>query len=124
MSTNPLICKQYSDGSIGGIYCHWDGYPEHVGVLLQEHYSDNDILNKLIKLGNISSLGKDIDTTDAYCRDEHSEWNDIGKYANCDELLEHNDIEYIYVFDGKEWLLSDHGRKFIKFSEYDFGEIE
>ena len=38
------------------VYCHWDGYLEHNGRILQEHY-DSARANHLVALGDISSLG-------------------------------------------------------------------
>ena len=41
------------------VYCHWDGYLEHNGAILQEHY-DSSKANELIALGDLSSLGTQI----------------------------------------------------------------
>lgn len=41
------------------VYCHWDGYLEHNGRILQEHY-DSAKANHLVALGDISSLGAKI----------------------------------------------------------------
>ena len=41
------------------VYCHWDGYLEHNGAILQEHY-DSAKANHLVSLGDLSSLGKQI----------------------------------------------------------------
>lgn len=38
------------------VYCHWDGYLEHNGVILQEHY-DSARANHLVSLGDMSTLG-------------------------------------------------------------------
>jgi hypothetical protein len=38
------------------VYCHWDGYLDHNGRILQEHY-DSARANHLVALGDISSLG-------------------------------------------------------------------
>jgi hypothetical protein len=38
------------------VYCHWDGYLEHNGRILQEYY-DSARANHLVALGDISSLG-------------------------------------------------------------------
>jgi len=42
------------------VYCHWDGYLEHNGQILQEHYSSGQSpkANNLVALGDISSLGR------------------------------------------------------------------
>jgi hypothetical protein len=41
------------------IYCHWDGYLEHNGAILLEHY-DSSKANHLVALGDLSSLGTQI----------------------------------------------------------------
>lgn len=41
------------------VYCHWDGYLEHNGVILQEHY-DSARANHLVSMGDISSLGPEV----------------------------------------------------------------
>ena len=38
------------------IYCHWDGYPQGVGVTLRDNYSYGDSPAVLMKFGDISSL--------------------------------------------------------------------
>lgn len=58
MSTNSIIAKQYGDGTIKSIYCHWDGYYECNGRILNEDYKVNFKVDDLIELGEISSLGK------------------------------------------------------------------
>jgi hypothetical protein len=45
---------------IRAVYCHWDGYLEHNGSLLQKHYSASPKANNLIALGDISSLKAEI----------------------------------------------------------------
>lgn len=64
MSTRSLIWKEQQDGSYKGVYCHNDGYIKNgVGETLFKYYnSDNvDRIDKLIALGNLSSLGTYID---------------------------------------------------------------
>jgi hypothetical protein len=41
------------------VYCHWDGYLEHNGAILQEHY-DSAKANHLVAMGDMSSLGSKI----------------------------------------------------------------
>lgn len=41
------------------VYCHWDGYLEHNGVILQENY-DSVNANHLVALGDLSSLAPEI----------------------------------------------------------------
>ena len=58
MSTNSIIAKQYENGTIKSIYCHWDGYFEYNGRILDESYGYSFKVDDLIELGEISSLGK------------------------------------------------------------------
>lgn len=57
MSTNSIIAKQYEDGTIKSIYCHWDGYYEYNGYLLNKYYPFDFKVEALLDLGDISSLG-------------------------------------------------------------------
>ena len=41
------------------VYCHWDGYLDHNGRILLEHY-DSSKANHLVALGDISSLDVDV----------------------------------------------------------------
>ena len=60
MGTRSTIALEFADGTVEQVYCHWDGYLEHNGKILQEHYSDPFKLRDLIDQGGISSLGKSI----------------------------------------------------------------
>ena len=65
MAARSMIYKEQQDGTLKGIYCHWDGYLEYNGSILLEHYSDPDKLEKLLALGDISSLGEELETSEA-----------------------------------------------------------
>ena len=56
MGTRSTIAIQNTDGSVTGIYCHWDGYLSHNGQILRDHYSTELLVRALIDLGDISSL--------------------------------------------------------------------
>lgn len=57
MSTNSTISIQRKDGTATSIYCHWDGYIEHNGCVLQLAYNTAEKVEELLKLGDLSSLG-------------------------------------------------------------------
>jgi len=57
MSTRCRIGIKNNDGTIDSIYCHHDGYIEHVGSILVNHYKDEKKIRKLLELGDMSSLG-------------------------------------------------------------------
>jgi len=60
MATRSTIALEFADGTIGQVYCHWDGYLQHNGKILLENYMDPFKLRDLIDLGDISSLGAEI----------------------------------------------------------------
>ena len=107
MATRSYIAIQNSDGSITGIYCHYDGYPEGVGATLTNHYNNTDLVNELLELGSLSSLGTNLEETVAYHRDRGEDKEDNITFENYAALLANawNDmgVEYAYVWDGNAW---------------------
>jgi hypothetical protein len=55
MGTRSRIGVMHAD-VVKSVYCHWDGYLEHNGQILLEHY-DSAKANHLVALGDLSSLG-------------------------------------------------------------------
>ncbi len=60
MGTRSQIGIENADGTVTGIYCHWDGYPSHNGRILKDHYADEARVRELIAIGDISSLKEEI----------------------------------------------------------------
>ena len=60
MNTRSKIGILRKDGSVDHVYSHWDGYPEHNGVVLIENYNNINKLNELIKNGDMSILAEHI----------------------------------------------------------------
>ena len=116
MATRSNIAIKNSDGTVEAIYCHWDGYPEHNGAILLEHYTDEAKIRELLSLGDLSSLGFEIgDKHDfnvkdhlsnnwckAYGRDRGEEGVDKKHYADIQQWLCYGE-EYNYLFDNGEW---------------------
>lgn len=63
MATRSTIAIERADGSIVGVYCHWDGYLSYNGKILQENYNTPETVEELIAHGHISSLGSLIGET-------------------------------------------------------------
>lgn len=57
MATRSTIGIRHEDGSVTKIYCHWDGYIEHNGGILQKYYNTAEKIEPLLALGNLSCLG-------------------------------------------------------------------
>ena len=123
MSTRGGIGIINSDGTITGIYCHWDNYISNNGKILFEHYNDSSKVKELMALGDLSSLGEEIgqkhnwNNRDEYCFKDGSSWcNAYGRdreeedvssrtFKTFEEFFEHYQEcwgEYIYLFDPAE----------------------
>jgi hypothetical protein len=61
MATRSRIAIENEDGTVSSVYSHWDGYPSNNGLILMEHYKDRAKLQKLIDLGNLSSLHEEVE---------------------------------------------------------------
>lgn len=59
MATRSVIAI-LQDNGYHSVYCHWDGYLEHNGVILDEFYRDPQKVLELIQHGDISTLGAEI----------------------------------------------------------------
>ena len=79
MATRSTIAIENADGTVTGIYCHWDGYISHNGTILKDHYTTEARVRELIALGNISSLGACIGTAHDFDRAPINECNAYGR---------------------------------------------
>ena len=121
MATRSNIAYKTAEGKIRSVYCHWDGYVANNGKILLENYTDIEKIEALVALGSISSLGTELgeqqdfddrssqkdEWTLAYHRDRGeqlvvNEYDDIPSWIDDME-------EYAYLWNGKEWLVNDHG---------------
>ena len=111
MATRSRIAIENQDGTVTSIYCHWDGYISGVGETLFENYHSVKT-EQLIALGDLSSLGKTLEDTVAFSRDQGDEINQT-TYDDVPTLFLdgfESGVEYVYCFlkDGR-WVVSDGG---------------
>lgn len=120
MATRSHIGIKQSNGTIDYIYCHYDGYPDHNGSILVNHYQNIDKANQLLNLGNLSILSEEIgeqqDFDDrsthrdnwclAYGRDR-GEKNVTKRNTTFENLIKDDNVDYLYVFENNEWLCYD-----------------
>ena len=64
MSTRSRIGILLPDDSILSVYHHFDGYPEWLGVTLEEHFNTYEKASELIDGGNMSSCYSDNEYND------------------------------------------------------------
>jgi hypothetical protein len=135
MGTRSGIAVAHGD-KIKAVYCHWDGYLEHNGYILDRFY-DSVKANNLVALGDLSSLGADIgkeqefDTPNEYLEDvEHNFLTSVGvqcKFYGRDrgesgtefkvffseqEFVNGIDGEYFYLMRDGVWYVSQ-GKEFV-----------
>jgi hypothetical protein len=61
-----MLAMRNEDGGITAIYCHYDGYVEGVGRILNEHYQDPEKIKKLLSIGDLSVLAEEIGETNSF----------------------------------------------------------
>lgn len=115
MGTRSTIAIQNADGTVTGIYCHWDGYLSYNGDILQNHYTTEAQVRELIGLGDLSSLGETVGTKhdfnnaprnecNAYGRDRGEKNVEAKTCANWAALLKDFGQEFDYLFvPGEGW---------------------
>lgn len=133
MATRSRIGIEGKNG-ITSIYCHWDGYPDNNGRILVEHYTDEDKIMQLMKLGNLSILGSELgekrpfDNPYKYGTDEYETWQEkykgqclaygrdrgeknitARKHIDFDAFMDYRE-EYNYLFRNGKWECYDDER--------------
>ena len=66
MGTRSTIALEYADGTVGQVYCHWDGYLDHNGMILDINYTDPFKVRELLDRGDMSTLDTSVSGCDFY----------------------------------------------------------
>ena len=146
MGTRSTIALEFADGTVQQVYCHWDGYLDHNGKILAEHYSDPFKLRELIDLGDMSSLGinigvqhpfsphfdegsklayekaMELGSCTFYGRDRGEKGVSAKQFKSyADYVANHQYEEYEYILrnvDGKAtWFVADHSDRYVLLTE-------
>ncbi len=128
MSTRSAIGIKHGD-RIKAIYCHYDGYTEHVGRALHTYYQSSPKVNGLIAQGDMSSIGANIGDKHPfndrneyidewiatqctfYGRDRGEENTGFRSFANETDFLSYYDgcgAEFYYLYDHGVWYVSEN----------------
>jgi hypothetical protein len=134
MSTRSSIAVRHGT-EIKAVYCHWDGYVDHVGRVLHTHYQAGSKVDDLIALGDLSSLAPNIgvkhafdtfEMTDAEAEAYKKEHSDSCTFYTRDRgentpfstylserewIRDFNDagVEYYYLYDSGVWYVDKGG---------------
>lgn len=119
MGTRSRIGVMHGD-IVKSVYCHWDGYYDHNGRILLEHYNSSKA-NQLVALGDMSTLRKEIeipegtehsfdksndDITVFYGRDrgeENTSWKVAHSFNEFLGQVEGCGGEYYYIMKDGVW---------------------
>jgi hypothetical protein len=129
MATRSSIGIENADGTVTGVYCHWDGYLSHNGKLLYENFSTEEKVRELLSYGDIDSLGESIGEKHPFHNPydfgtpEYQQYRStIGKMttflgrdcneSDIDAIVYDNDTEfnddgqeYVYLFRNGKWFV-------------------
>ena len=124
MATRAIIAK-LDDKGVKAIYNHSDGYLEHAGRILAEHYKDENKVDELLAHGDVSiideNIGVKIDFNDYktryankqckfYMRDRGEKYKHAEQLKDETELIEFSnncDVDFIYMFAYGYWYVYD-----------------
>ncbi|AMM43919.1 hypothetical protein FDG95_gp356 [Pectobacterium phage vB_PcaM_CBB] len=98
------------------IYCHFDGYPEGVGKTLVLNYNSQELAEKLVSFGDMSSIDDSCDAPAGHSYDKPVKGHCV--YYGRDRGETGTDMkvsdkpryeeEYCYVWEGNGWYVSGY----------------
>ena len=129
MATRGSITVKHSDGKYHSVYTHWDSYLTHHGRILVNSYNSQELAEKLVAGGSISSLSDSCDLVDGhshetpvkgytvyYSRDRGETDQETVIKDTLQECLDINSNEYDYLYDGS-WSCSKDGKTFYNITD-------
>ncbi len=124
MATRAIIAK-LDDNGVKAIYNHSDGYLEHAGKILDQHYNTEEKVDELLSYGDVSiireNIGVKLDFNDYmafvknkqckfYMRDRGEKNKHATQLKDESELIEFSnncDVDFIYMFAYGYWYVYD-----------------
>ena len=105
MSTRSRIALKLEDGQYRSVYCHWDGYPEGVGLVLSRHYHSEPKAHMVVRKGDLSSL--EPQAPDAY-KDRGEPWERVKPVisptrAHLLATARNDGADFLYTFANDQW---------------------
>ena len=100
MSTRATIACKQEDGRYAAIYLHFDGYQDHTGRVLKEHYPSIESARTLVEGGDIRSLAND-GTPERFTDGNRTVV--MPTRAALHEFARNCGTEYVYLFENGFW---------------------
>lgn len=108
MSTRSFIGFRDENGEFFGIYCHYDGYPSHVGKILVEHHNSFAAAEALTNGSHVRNFDHD----GTVCRFGQGD----GAAETYEELSDvfHSGYDYAYLYSDQDncWKCFERDRLF------------
>lgn len=133
MATSCIIGKKEKDGKVKCICCHFDGYLDSVGRLLNDYYRKSERVDQLLELGVLETLGKSLEVAQDgksneycrfYCRDKGEDYESVRArdvvFDNLPLYAMHMGANYVYLYDDVQWLYA----KVEVWEEFDEPEVD
>jgi len=106
MATRSRIGLKLKGDNILSVYHHWDGYPQWLGVTLNEKFNTKDKVAELLDGGDISCCDSDTDWNNNKVDNHIQYYNDRGEKTeprldlNFDDYVSNSNAgeEFVYVF--------------------------
>jgi hypothetical protein len=109
MGTRSTIALEYADGTVGQVYCHWDGYLSNNGQILLKHYQDPFKVRELLDEGDMSSLETTVEGCTFYKeRGEDCPQRMYKDFAEFRKEAQGEEYNYILRRDGN-WYVEFYG---------------
>ncbi len=116
MSTRCRIAMKLNNGYYRSVYCHYDGYPDGVWMILRQHYDSVPEARMVIKAGDLSSLEED--AINSY-QDRGESWQQVKPITSPDlphliKTAAADHAEYIHCHEQGCWKIISMHKPFDK----------
>jgi len=104
MSTRSNIAYE-EDGVVKVAFCRQDGYLDHTGRMLFDHYNSFEKAKELVELGSYQSIKPEINDISLYSAITRppDTYRSIRSYMH---HVDAQEIEYIYMWEEKMWWIA------------------
>ena len=106
MSTRSFICVEDTEQGLRGIYCHYDGYPEHVGKILVEFHPGVSDALQIVHGPQV----RNFDSDGTIVRFGDGTPDDSEVYLTVEDALG-SGFDYVYMHDPRELRWKCYGRQ-------------
>lgn len=113
MATTSTVALINKDGSVTSCYVHWDGYLDHMGRILHDHFNLSNI-NDILDKHPISFIEVDNGVINIESYEEYDEPTPI-RHSSLQKFLETVNTNCVYILDEKsqKWFTLNHIKQMV-----------